>query len=198
MSADQRPVLRGRRHARRFDPAGNVVAGGYHESGDLAIATVVKLAPDGAVVWRTDVDPLGSRIDSVYADPAGDVLVQGFAGGTDEDSYGHPTVVKLDGATGVERWRHVGLDEDVASLVVDAAGNASSASSARSSGDARRTERSASSPAWTGPALGEPDCGGSAPTPRATYSRPRSTSTLTATIHKISGADGRIWTARPA
>jgi hypothetical protein len=50
-----------------FDAAGNVVAAGYtHMSGDLAVATVVKLDPAGAVLWRTDVDPLGSFVQSLF------------------------------------------------------------------------------------------------------------------------------------
>jgi hypothetical protein len=183
-----------------FDPAGNVVAGGYtHQSGDLAIATVAKLAPDGAVLWRTDVDPLGSFIQSVYADAAGDVIVQGYAGGTDEDSYGHPTVVKLDGATGVERWRHVGLDEDVASSVVDAAGNAFLSLERYVVGptlDETRTLCRKLSGADGSLLWENPDCGrvGAVDAAGNVFTTASDFTTATATIRKISGADGhRIW-----
>ncbi len=187
-----------------FDPAGNVVAGGYtRQSGDLAIATVVKLAPDGAVLWRTDVDPLGSFIVSVYADPAGDVLVLGFAGGTDEDSYGHPTVVKLDGATGVERWRHVGLDEDMASFVVDGAGNAILSLERYVVGPTldetrtlcRKLSGSDGSLLWE-----NPDCGrvGAVDAAGNVFTIAFDFTTAIATIRKISGADGhRIWDGPP-
>lgn len=188
-----------------FDPAGNVVAGGYtHQGSDLAIATVVKLGPDGAVLWRTDVDPLGSFVQSVYADAAGDVLVQGYAGGTDEDSYGHPTVVKLDGATGAERWRHVGLDEDAATLVVDAAGNAILSLERYVVGsmlDETRTLCRKLSGADGTQLWENPDCGGRVGAIDAAgnvFTAAFDFTTATATIRKISGADGhRIWDSPP-
>ncbi len=184
-----------------FDPAGNVVAGGStHQSGDLAIATVVKLGLDGAVLWRTDVDPLGSFVESLFVDAAGDVLVQGYAGGTDEDSFGHPTVVKLDGATGAELWRHEGLDADSASFVVDAAGNALLSLERHVFGTldetralCRKLSGTDGSLRWENPdcgRVGAVDAAGNVFTTAVDFSTPLPS----ATIRKISGADGhRIW-----
>lgn len=187
-----------------FDPAGNVVAGGYtHGSSDVAIATVAKLGLDGAVLWKTDVDPLGSLVASLFVDAAGDVLVQGYAGGIDEDTFGHPTVVKLDGATGAELWRHEGLDEDHASFAVDAAGNAILSLERYVVGpmlDETRTLCRKLSGADGTQLWENPDCGhvGAVDAAGNVFTTAVDFTTATATIRKISGADGhRIWDSPP-
>lgn len=180
-----------------FDSAGNVVAGGYTQlSGDLAVATVVKLDPEGAVLWRTDVDPLGSQIEAVYVGAGGNVLVQGYAGGVDEDSRGHPTVVALSATTGVERWRHEGLDEDGASLVVDAAGDAVLSLQRNVSGTLDETQMLCRKLSGSdGRQLWEnPDCGlvGAVDAAGDVFSI-----TLDA-MRKISGADGHVMWQGPS
>lgn len=107
-----------------FGPSGSVVVGGVtNRGGDQGFAIVLKLASDGTELWRRGVDPYGSQTRRIFVDAAGDVLVAGLAGGTDESNLGHFTAVKLDGATGAELWRHEPLDSFGGEIFIDAAGN---------------------------------------------------------------------------
>jgi cysteine-rich repeat protein len=79
-----------------FDAAGNAVVTGTTSALGGDQFTVAKLASgDGHVLWRTEVTT-GFQGLAVIVDRAGDVV----AGGS-----GAVTVVKLDGATGAEKWR---------------------------------------------------------------------------------------------
>lgn len=90
-----------------IDGERNVIAGGIVDAkGDfIGVATVVKLAPDGTLLWRTPIDARGSWAERVFVDPAGDVLVGGTKNAADENDTGQPSVAKLDGSTGAVLWR---------------------------------------------------------------------------------------------
>lgn len=85
-----------------IDPSGDVVAAGFLD--DLY---VVKLdGTTGAVLWSILGDPDGSEVQSFVLDGAGDVVLAVEGG----------AVVKLNGASGAEEWRH---PESVTALDVD-------------------------------------------------------------------------------
>lgn len=111
------------------DTAGDViVAGTVAELGTSRDVLVVKLSGhDGSVLWRHRFDGPGHGSDSaidVTTDGAGDVIVGGVSNLIVEDML----VLKLDGATGVEKWHSVvpgpgvGTDQGLA-VAVDAHGD---------------------------------------------------------------------------
>ena len=111
------------------DAAGDViVAGIVAELGTLPDVLVVKLSGrDGSVLWRHRFDGPGRSADyaiDVTTDGAGDVIVGGVSHLIIEDML----VLKLDGASGVEKWHAVvpgpgiGSDQGLA-VAVDAHGD---------------------------------------------------------------------------
>jgi hypothetical protein len=97
-------------HALVLAPGGDVVAGGYLrnvETGDDW--TVVRLAGDtGVERWRHVVDGPAHGADvaeAVALDASGDVLVAGTLQAASETWQ--VLVARLDGSTGVERWRRI-------------------------------------------------------------------------------------------
>jgi len=107
--------------AAAFDGDGNVVVVGTAESSDDPASgenmTVVKLDPDGALLWRVDLmgtTPGGEDYGAVLTvDAAGDVLA---GGSIDNAGTGHDfALVKLSGSDGSEQWRYVldGTESDV-------------------------------------------------------------------------------------
>ncbi len=84
---------------------------------------VVKLAVDGTVVWRVNVDGYSSRAETIQVDAHGDVLVGGLAGGQAEDDLGHFVAVKLAAATGAEIWRYEDPDAVAGRMALDGAGD---------------------------------------------------------------------------
>ena len=60
------------------DPLGYVLALGYRASGPWGGMFVVKLDPQGHLVWRRDVSTTGTYAGTVRADAAGNVLVAGL------------------------------------------------------------------------------------------------------------------------
>ena len=104
-----------------LDPTGNPVLG----TTDSAAATasdwaVTKLDADtGAVLWRTTLDGGSAQYDYFFAldvDASGDVLVSGQL----YDALGpHFAVVRFDGATGGEKWRHVVATTDMSDRAHD-------------------------------------------------------------------------------
>lgn len=95
-----------------MDRDGNVVAAGSAASRSLgADFTVVKLSgATGAELWRRVLSgPAEAKnVAAVAVDAAGDVIAADYV----ENNDGAPelTVVKLDGASGVERWRRLVTD----------------------------------------------------------------------------------------
>ena len=107
-----------------FDAKRDVVAAGVTlVGGDTGSATVVKLARNGRLLWKTLVAGDGSASQTVAVDAAGDVVVGGLEGGIDESYRGHFTVTKLAGATGAVLWRHAEPESADGVAHVDAAGD---------------------------------------------------------------------------
>ena len=121
------------------DAAGDVVAAGWLTTpGAAADFTVIKLdGVSGAERWRQVIDGPAHRNDiaqAVTVDAAGDVVAAG--GITFVSTFAASfTVLKLDGASGAERWRQVITKtslvfDDVAwAVAVDAAGDVVAAGS---------------------------------------------------------------------
>lgn len=95
----------------------------------------------GAFRWRREIGdhtlfPEGQVALSLALDPAGDVIVQGRVASPTAPPYANSsfTVVKLDGATGEERWRFQTEEfrQDSAALRMDARGDAVIAGAAAS------------------------------------------------------------------
>lgn len=93
------------------DSTGDVFAGGLTDDGTARESdfTVIKAdGTSGAVLWQVSIDgpgqgdTLGETVDDIAVDPAGDVVAAGTLvnKGNGEDF----AVVKLDGATGRQRW----------------------------------------------------------------------------------------------
>jgi hypothetical protein len=128
-------------HAVAVDAAGDVVAAGRTvNSGTGANFTVLKLdGASGAERWRQVINGSATGDDfalAVAVDAAGDVVAAGYI--TNSGTLADFTVVKLDGASGAERWRQVingsANDADSATAVtVDAAGNVVAAGAIRNS-----------------------------------------------------------------
>jgi len=116
---------------------GDVIAGGGIErNGDVDMFVTRLSGADGDVRWRRFITgaPNRPRYDEVLdmaLDPSGDVIVVGSLEAPTAPQYhttGDLAVVKLDGATGVERWRFVldgsAQDFDIALVVaVDPSGD---------------------------------------------------------------------------
>jgi len=97
-------------HALALAPDGDVVACGYLRNVETgADWTVVRLAGDtGVERWRQVVDGAahGSDVaEAVALDPSGDLLVAGTLQAGSESWQ--VLVTRLDGGTGVERWRRI-------------------------------------------------------------------------------------------
>lgn len=119
-------------HSVTTDANGDVIAVGVTQNtGSSSDFTVVKLSgPTGTVIWRKVVSgsatvPNGEG-RAVTADAVGDVIVVGTINNT--GSLQDFAVVKLSGATGAERWRHVingtaSLNDLARSVRIDAAGD---------------------------------------------------------------------------
>jgi hypothetical protein len=117
------------------DSAGNVVAAGVAmNAGTGADFTVVKLdGGTGVEQWRRIINcargaGLHDEVAAIALDAAGDVIAAGTTCGTLTTWPSSPefTVVKLDGTSGAERWRHVISTNSMgiaAAVTVDAAGN---------------------------------------------------------------------------
>jgi hypothetical protein len=98
-------------NALAVDAAENVLAAGVTENtGTSADFTVVKLSGvNGAELWRRVINGTGNggdSADSIAVDAAGNVFAAGCID-CRTDPRSHLTVVKLDGANGVERWRRI-------------------------------------------------------------------------------------------
>jgi uncharacterized delta-60 repeat protein len=97
-------------HAVAMDAADNVVAAGFTtNNGTSRDLTLIKFdRATGDELWRQVIN--GTRngfdeADAVTVDASGDVVVAGHT--ENADIFGDFTVVKFDGATGVELWRRV-------------------------------------------------------------------------------------------
>jgi hypothetical protein len=90
------------------DASGSVVVAGTMKSGFLSESIVVKLdGNSGAELWRWTLDCHDGPDMSLALDTAGGVLAAGRGCPTGgPDSSGAFTIIKLDGASGVERWRY--------------------------------------------------------------------------------------------
>ena len=118
-------------HSVALDPAGNVITAGFtSNAGSGADFTVVKSdGISGEVLWGQAVDGAANTTDearSVAVDGAGNVVAAGFLSNT---STGQDfAVMKFDGLSGTERWRHVidgngSLNDRALAVTVDAAGD---------------------------------------------------------------------------
>ena len=106
------------------DAAGNVFAAGRTGIDDTSEFTVVKLdAVTGAILWEQVVSTDCNRARALAVDAAGDVIAAGNTLGDCDDLPGLFTVVKLDGATGAERWRAAARAGAAWAVAVDAAGD---------------------------------------------------------------------------
>ena len=112
-------------YAVAIDGAGNVVVGGRI----MYTAVVVKLeGATGAELWRRFITGSAggrNRISGVAVDGSGHVVAAGKTFNTDPNAgrYGDFSVVKLDGATGVDLWRQVIWSGAANAVAVDGAGN---------------------------------------------------------------------------
>ena len=127
------------------DAMGNVVAAGVTSDGCMQCTVVVKLdGVSGAELWRQVLKGTGqsgsNEINAVSVDAASNVVAAGATGnsGTGQNF----TVVKFDGASGVELWRQVlpGTASTVSSsdaahaVSVDSAGNVVAAGATTNTG----------------------------------------------------------------
>src|SRR5512143_213196 len=111
----------GSSNAVAVDGAHNVVVAG---AGNVGFAVAKLAGTDGTVLWQY-VIPSGIAF-AVAVDANGDVLAAGYALNPPNDY--DATVVKLDGATGMELWRHnsdsgAGRPDYAYAVALDAAGD---------------------------------------------------------------------------
>ncbi|HSP95734.1 MAG TPA: PQQ-binding-like beta-propeller repeat protein [Candidatus Dormibacteraeota bacterium] len=117
-SADGLP---GSSNAVAIDGANDVIIAG---AGNVGFAVAKLAGTDGTVLWQYVIP--GGIAFAVTVDANGDVIAAGYALNVPNDD--DATVVKLDGATGVELWRHnsdsgAGRADFAFALALDAAGN---------------------------------------------------------------------------
>jgi uncharacterized delta-60 repeat protein len=138
VGAWQRNINSGSANAVAVDATGNVIAVGSTENGGF---TVVKFnGVTGAELWRQVIG--NGWVNAVSVDAVGDVVAAGSTNGVCEGfdcEYGYRpsdfTVIKFEGATGVELWRrefrgtHDGWDHSANAVALDAAGNVIAAGS---------------------------------------------------------------------
>jgi hypothetical protein len=136
-----RQELPGSATAVAVDGTGDVVAAGMLTTGprpfDRAFAVLKFEGATGTEQWRQVLPSMSRSVGAraVTVDGVGDVVAAGVLSSTSiPSSVENFAVVKLDGASGAERWRQVLPDGRVSAVAVDASGNVVAAGDTRPTG----------------------------------------------------------------